>query len=86
MAGGITGADITGGGKGTSTITITATQNQINATLANATGLTYRGALNYNGGDALHIVTTDDSQAPRRLWRTSMTSPSPWRPSTMLRP
>ena len=62
VAGGIIGADITGGANGSNTITITATQNQINATLASGTGLQYQGNLNFNTGFAaenLHIVTSD---------------------------
>ncbi|HEU0068891.1 MAG TPA: Ig-like domain-containing protein, partial [Nitrospiraceae bacterium] len=39
----------------TGTVTVRATPAQINATLANATGLNYRGALNFNGQDQLVI-------------------------------
>ncbi len=59
VAGGIVAGDITAGASGSSTITITATQNQINATLANATGLVYTSTANFNGADALSIVTND---------------------------
>jgi peptidase M10/serralysin-like protein/cadherin-like protein/Big-like domain-containing protein/hemolysin type calcium-binding protein len=59
VAGGIVAGDITGGANGSGTITITATQNQINATLAAAGGLTYTPTGNYNGADALTVVTND---------------------------
>jgi Ca2+-binding RTX toxin-like protein len=66
--GGITGAMIVGGANGSSTITISATQNQINATLAATTapaqgslanGLVYTPILDYHGADTLTIVTND---------------------------
>ena len=65
VAGGIIGADITGGAQNTNTITITATQNQINATIA-GNGLRYTSDLNFNSGlglgtETLHIVTNDNS-------------------------
>jgi hypothetical protein len=63
VAGGITGADITGGAQDSTTITITATQNQINATFA-GNGLRYKSDLNFNSGfatETLHIVTNDNS-------------------------
>jgi hypothetical protein len=64
VAGGITGGDITGGAQDTNTITITATQNQINNTIT-GNGLRYTGNLNFNtttgGAEALHIVTNDNS-------------------------
>jgi hypothetical protein len=44
-------------GNGTSTVTLTGTQAQINATLG--AGLTYRGGLDYSGQDALTMTTTD---------------------------
>src|SRR5215472_3661245 len=62
VAGGITAGEITAGASGSSTFTVTATQNQINATLGNATGLQYHGNANFNTGFAaenLHIVTSD---------------------------
>jgi hypothetical protein len=46
-------------GNGTSTVTLTGTQAQINATLGAADGLTYRGGLDYSGLDALTMTTTD---------------------------
>ena len=61
---GITGSNITGGATaavGATSITITGTQNAINATLAAAGGLTYTPTGNYNGADALHIVTNDNN-------------------------
>ncbi|MDF2464005.1 MAG: tandem-95 repeat protein [Ramlibacter sp.] len=59
VVGGIEVGDITAGVNGSATITITATQNQINATLANGTGLVYTSTTNFNGVDALTIVTND---------------------------
>ena len=58
VAGGITAGDITGGANGSATITITATANEINATLAGS-GLTYTPTGDYNGADTLQIVTND---------------------------
>jgi Ca2+-binding RTX toxin-like protein len=57
VASGLIAGNVTG--DGTNTITITGTQNAINATLANGTGLLYTPAANFNGPDAVHIVTTD---------------------------
>ena len=73
VVGGIVAADITGGANGTDTITITATQNQINATLAATSaavtgppaqaaapnGLIYTPPTNYNGATNLTILTND---------------------------
>ena len=59
VVGGITAGDITGGANGSATITITATQNQINATLAAATGLTFTPPANYNGATTLTVTTND---------------------------
>ncbi|HEY2248453.1 MAG TPA: DUF4347 domain-containing protein [Bradyrhizobium sp.] len=60
VAGGITGGEISG--NASNSVTITATQNQINATFGNATGLQYHGDANFNTGFAaenLHIDTSD---------------------------
>lgn len=57
VAGGITAADITGGGNGTRGITLTATQDQINATLAASGGLTYQGDPGFTGSDGLTVST-----------------------------
>ncbi|MBR1124195.1 FG-GAP repeat protein [Bradyrhizobium lablabi] len=46
-------------GSGTGTVTLTGTMAEINATLANATHVTYHGAVGYAGPDTL-TVTTDD--------------------------
>ena len=54
-------SDITGGAQNTTTITITATQNQINATLANATGAVYHNTPDYNGSDTFTVTTDDQS-------------------------
>jgi Ca2+-binding RTX toxin-like protein len=57
VSGGVTSGQVTGDGTGT--ITITATQNAINATLANGSGLLYTPDANWNGSDAVHVVTSD---------------------------
>ncbi len=61
-AGGIVAGQITAGANGTSSMTITATQNQINATFAAANGVRYTPNANFNGADGL-VVTTNDSGA-----------------------
>ena len=74
VVGGITAGDITGGANGSGTITITATQNQINTTLAAMSpaftgppavaaapnGLIYTPPANYNGATNLTITTNDN--------------------------
>jgi VCBS repeat-containing protein/parallel beta-helix repeat protein len=57
VAGGLTAAGISG--NGTAGVALTGTQAQINATLAAADGLTYLGAPDYSGLDALTMTTTD---------------------------
>ena len=65
VVGGITAADITGGANGTGTIVITATQNQINTTLAavngsaQANGLIFTPPANFNGTANLTVTTND---------------------------
>ncbi|MBC7986552.1 MAG: tandem-95 repeat protein [Sphingomonadaceae bacterium] len=59
VAGGIVAGEITGGANGSGTITITTTQNKINATLAALNGLLYNPIADYNGVDTLTIVTND---------------------------
>ncbi len=59
VVGGIVAGDITAGASGTATITITATQNQINATLAAANGLTFTPNTNFNGAATLTMVSND---------------------------
>jgi hypothetical protein len=60
VVGGITSGMITGGANGTGSIVVTATQNQINATLAaSPNGLTYTPNANFNGADSLTVVTND---------------------------
>jgi hypothetical protein len=59
VSGGIVSGNITSGANGSGTVTLTATQNQINATLAAVGGLTYAPTADYNGSDNLHIVTND---------------------------
>ncbi|HYD12677.1 MAG TPA: Ig-like domain-containing protein [Allosphingosinicella sp.] len=59
VAGGIQASDVISG-NGTGTIVITATQNEINATLANATGLTFTAPADYNGSANLTITTNDN--------------------------
>ncbi len=58
VAGGLTVGMVAGDGTGT--IVITATQNQINATLANATGLMFSAPANFNGSTALTVTTNDN--------------------------
>jgi len=58
VAGGVVAGDVSGNGTGT--VTVTGTQNAINATLANATGLQYSGDANFNGTDTLTITTSDN--------------------------
>ncbi|MEO7687773.1 MAG: FG-GAP-like repeat-containing protein [Sphingomonas sp.] len=55
VAGGIDASAITAGADNSNDITITATQDQIDATLAAANGLTYQGDANYFGADELTI-------------------------------
>jgi uncharacterized delta-60 repeat protein len=57
VAGGVAAGQVSGNGSGS--VVITAPLANINATLASASGLTYRGALNYNGGDTLTVATDD---------------------------
>jgi Ca2+-binding RTX toxin-like protein len=58
VAGGIIAANVSGNGTGS--VTLTGTQNAINAALADATGLQYLGSLNFNGADALTVTTSDN--------------------------
>ncbi|WP_395612630.1 FG-GAP-like repeat-containing protein, partial [Allosphingosinicella sp.] len=60
VSGGITAGQVTNNGTGT--VTISATQNQINATVA-GNGLSYLGNLDFNGSDTLHIVTSDNGNS-----------------------
>jgi Ca2+-binding RTX toxin-like protein len=59
VANGITAGQITAGVNNSATITLTATQSQINATLAAASGLLYVPIADYNGTDGLTVVTND---------------------------
>jgi VCBS repeat-containing protein len=54
---GVASGDVVGDETGT--IVVTATLNQINATLAEANGLTYTPTANYNGNDTLTVTTND---------------------------
>ncbi|HWU13825.1 MAG TPA: Ig-like domain-containing protein, partial [Caulobacter sp.] len=54
---GLTSGQITG--NGTDTVTISASLNAINATLAAASGLTFLGDANVNGTDTLTVITND---------------------------
>ena len=58
VVGGVTAGDVTG--DGTPIITITATLNEINATLAAAGGLTYSPNANFFGTDVLTFTTNDN--------------------------
>ncbi|MGL6030292.1 MAG: tandem-95 repeat protein, partial [Legionella sp.] len=55
------GATISAGANGSSTLTLSGTETQINAALAT---LNYTGNTNYNGADTLTIVSTDSSGNP----------------------
>ena len=57
VAGGVTAAQVSGNATGV--LEITAPQSAINATLADAAGLTFNPALNFNGDVALSMVTSD---------------------------
>ncbi len=50
------GATISAGANGSSTLTLSGTQAQINAALAS---LSYQGSLNFNGSDTLTVLSTD---------------------------
>jgi hypothetical protein len=50
------GATLSAGADGSSTLTLSGTQAQINAALAT---LSYQGAANYNGSDTLTVLSTD---------------------------
>jgi Bacterial Ig domain len=54
-------ATISAGANGSSTLTISGSQADINATLAS---LTYQGDLNFNGADSLQVVSTDSAGTP----------------------
>ena len=58
VSGGVTSTDITG--NGTATVTITALQAALNATLADAAGLTFTSTADFNGGDTLAISINDN--------------------------
>jgi len=55
VVGGIDASEITGGADNSGDFTITATQDQIDATFAAANGLTYQGDSNYSGADELTL-------------------------------
>ena len=57
VAGGVTAGQVTG--DNTNNALLTATQNQINATFANATGVLYRNTPDYNGPDTLTVTSND---------------------------
>src|SRR4029078_2026618 len=54
------GATISAGANGSSTLTLSGTQAQINAALAS---LSYQGSANFNGADTLTVLSTDASGA-----------------------
>src|SRR6185436_13537248 len=54
------GATISAGANGSSTLTLSGTQAQINAALAS---LSYQGNLNFNGSDTLTVLSTDSNGA-----------------------
>jgi hypothetical protein len=55
----LTGAGVTLGANGTTSVTLTGTVSAINALLATANAVTYTPSLNYNGGDTLTMTTND---------------------------
>jgi len=55
------GATISAGAIGTSTLTLSGTQDAINATLAT---VSYQGNLNYNGNDTLTMLSSDNTGTP----------------------
>jgi hypothetical protein len=57
------GASISAGANGSSTLTLSGTQAQINAALAT---LSYQGNANFNGGDTLTVLSTDGDWRHRR--------------------
>jgi len=57
VGGGVTAGQVTG--NGSNSLTITASQAAINATLMNATGLRYTPSVEYFGSDRLAITTND---------------------------
>ena len=54
---GLQAGDISG--NGSNSVVLTGTTSEINATLADLTGLTYQGNANFNGSDSL-TITADD--------------------------
>jgi VCBS repeat-containing protein len=54
------GATISAGANGTTTLTLSGSEVDLNATLAT---LSYQGTLNYNGPDTLTVTTTDTNSA-----------------------
>ena len=60
------GATISSGANGSNTLTLSGTQAQINAALGT---LTYQGTLNFNGTDALTIISTDSVGTPLSGYR-----------------
>jgi len=57
VAGGVRANEVTGDATGT--VTLIASQQEIDATLAASNGLIYRGALNFNGVDTLTVTSND---------------------------
>ena len=55
------GATISSGANGSNTLTLSGTQAQINAALAT---VTYQGTLDFNGADALTVLSTDSAGTP----------------------
>ena len=55
------GATISAGAIGTSTLTLSGTQDAINATLG---AVSYQGNLNYNGNDTLTMLSSDNTGTP----------------------
>ena len=53
-------ASVSAGGNGSSTLTLSGTETDINATLAS---VTYQGSANYSGADTLTVLSTDSNAA-----------------------
>ncbi len=71
-AGGVPLAGITGNNSGT--LTLIGSQAQINATLANATGVSYTPELNYNGAAQLTVSTNDNGYSGSGSAKTDLDS------------
>ena len=79
VAGGVSAGQV--GGNGTGIVTITATQAEINATFAAATGVAYTPTPNVNGADSLTMTTSDGTLQDATMSRSTSprsTTRRPW--------